>query len=196
MSITLRNIKVWNTGEVIDLVVPGTAAAYFADTSAVADGADIDATGLTVAPGFEDPHVHFRDPGQTYKESMVSGCRASASGGYTNVLIMPNTLPALDGQTVSGPEATGAKEVLRRPAVGELAEAEREQAQQREREDDGRIIQDRDGAFLHKYLSKPNTRRSSGTGAVMCRSCPVTGCVRSAAAECSAGRASRDASPP
>ncbi len=94
MSITLRNIKVWNTGEVIDLVVPGTAAAYFADTSAVADGADIDA------------------PGQTYKESMVSGCRASASGGYTNVLIMPNTLPALDGQTVSGPEATGAKEVL------------------------------------------------------------------------------------
>ena len=112
MSITLRNIKVWNTGEVIDLVVPGTAAAYFADTSAVADGADIDATGLTVAPGFEDPHVHFRDPGQTYKESMVSGCRASASGGYTNVLIMPNTLPALDGQTVSGPEATGAKEVL------------------------------------------------------------------------------------
>ena len=112
VSITLRNIKVWNTGEVIDLVVPGTAAAYFADTSAVADGADIDATGLTVAPGFEDPHVHFRDPGQTYKESMVSGCRASASGGYTNVLIMPNTLPALDGQTVSGPEATGAKEVL------------------------------------------------------------------------------------
>ena len=92
--------------------MPGTAAAYFADTSAVADGADIDATGLTVAPGFEDPHVHFRDPGQTYKESMVSGCRASASGGYTNVLIMPNTLPALDGQTVSGPEATGAKEVL------------------------------------------------------------------------------------
>ena len=112
MSITLRNIKVWNTGEVIDLVVPGTAAAYFADTSAVADGADIDATGLTVAPGFETHTSTSAIPGQTYKESMVSGCRASASGGYTNVLIMPNTLPALDGQTVSGPEATGAKEVL------------------------------------------------------------------------------------
>ena len=112
MSITLRNIKVWNTGEIIDLVVPGTAAAYFADTSSVADGADIDAAGLTLAPGFEDPHVHFRDPGQTYKESMVSGCRASASGGYTNVLIMPNTLPALDGQTVTDASAPGAKEVL------------------------------------------------------------------------------------
>ncbi|KAB7788357.1 dihydroorotase [Bifidobacterium cebidarum] len=115
MSITLRNIKVWNTGEIIDLKVPGLADAYFADTDTVHDGADIDATGLTVAPGFADPHVHFRDPGQTYKESMVSGCRASASGGYTNVLIMPNTLPALDGQTVTDADAQadkpGAREV-------------------------------------------------------------------------------------
>ena len=100
------------------------------------------------------------------------------------------------GQPVRQRRAVDAKKVLRRPAVGELAEAEREQAQQCEREDDGRIIQDRDGMFLHMYLSKPNARRSSGTGAVMCRGCPVTGCVRSAAAECSAGRASRDASPP
>ncbi|PWG66485.1 dihydroorotase [Bifidobacterium callitrichidarum] len=116
MSITLRNIKVWNTGEIIDLVVPGLADAYFADTDALHDGADIDATGLTLAPGFADPHVHFRDPGQTYKESMVSGCRASASGGYTNVLIMPNTLPALDGQAVTEEDAAadkpGAREVL------------------------------------------------------------------------------------
>ncbi|MBT1175299.1 amidohydrolase family protein [Bifidobacterium sp. LC6] len=118
MSITLRNIKVWNTGEIIDLVVPGLADAYFADTDTVHDGADIDATGLTVAPGFADPHVHFRDPGQTYKESMVSGCRASASGGYTNVLIMPNTLPALDGQTVSDADAAADK-----PGAREMREA-------------------------------------------------------------------------
>ena len=100
MTLTLHDIKVWNTGEVIDLVVPS-------DTDA-----SVDASAMTIAPGFEDPHVHFRDPGQTYKASMISGCAAAASGGYTNVLIMPNTLPALDGQTVSGPEATGAKEVL------------------------------------------------------------------------------------
>ena len=100
MTLTLHDIKVWNTGEVIALVVPS-------DTDA-----SVDASAMTIAPGFEDPHVHFRDPGQTYKESMISGCAAAASGGYTNVLIMPNTLPALDGQTVSGPEATGAKEVL------------------------------------------------------------------------------------
>ena len=96
MSITLRNIKVWNTGEVIDLVVPGTAAAYFADASAVADGADIDATGRTVAPGFEDPHVHFRDPGLTYKEDILTGSAAAAAGGFTTVACMPNTKPVLD----------------------------------------------------------------------------------------------------
>ena len=83
MTLTLHDIKVWNTGEVIDLVVPS-------DTDA-----SVDASAMTIAPGFEDPHVHFRDPGQTYKESMISGCAAAASGGYTNVLIMPNTLPAL-----------------------------------------------------------------------------------------------------
>ncbi|PJM77286.1 dihydroorotase [Bifidobacterium felsineum] len=118
MSITLRNIKVWNTGEIIDLVVPGLADAYFADTDTVHDGADIDATGLTAAPGFADPHVHFRDPGQTYKESMISGCRASASGGYTNVLIMPNTLPALDGQPVTDADAAADK-----PGAREVREA-------------------------------------------------------------------------
>ena len=79
MTLTLHDIKVWNTGEVIDLVVPS-------DTDA-----SVDASAMTIAPGFEDPHVHFRDPGQTYKESMISGCAAAASGGYTNVLIMPNT---------------------------------------------------------------------------------------------------------
>lgn len=112
MSIALCNVRVWSTGEVIDLVVPGIAAAYSADTSAVTDGADIDVTGLTIVPGFENPRVHFCDPDQTYKESMVPGCRVSASGGYTNAPIMSNTLPTLDGQTVSGPEATDTKEVL------------------------------------------------------------------------------------
>ncbi|MUH59111.1 dihydroorotase [Bifidobacterium canis] len=100
MALTFRDITVWDTGERIDLVVPD-------------DSRDevVDASTLTVAPGFEDPHVHFRDPGQTYKESMVSGCAAAASGGYTNVLIMPNTVPAMDGLPVHEGEP-GAREVL------------------------------------------------------------------------------------
>ncbi|PLS30009.1 dihydroorotase [Bifidobacterium margollesii] len=109
--ITLRNVTVWNTGEAIDLVVPDVdVRRFFGDGDAVHEG-EIDASGIMVAPGFEDPHVHFRDPGQTYKESMVSGCRAAASGGYTNVLIMPNTVPAMDGCKVS-PDDPGAAEVL------------------------------------------------------------------------------------
>ncbi|PLS27190.1 dihydroorotase [Bifidobacterium parmae] len=112
---TLRNIKVWNTDEVIDVKVPLAAESILEGERSGADGFDrleIDATGLTLAPGFADPHVHFRDPGQTYKESMVSGCAASASGGYTDVLIMPNTVPAMDGETIDDPDAPGANEVL------------------------------------------------------------------------------------
>lgn len=99
MAITFRDIRVWDTGERIDLVVP--------------DGRDqvVDASRLTVAPGFEDPHVHFRDPGQTHKETMATGCAAAAAGGYTNVLIMPNTVPAMDGRIVTAGEP-GADEVL------------------------------------------------------------------------------------
>ena len=77
MAITLHDITVWDTGETIDLIVDDSADALTEQPLAE----NIDATGLTLAPGFADPHVHFRDPGQTYKESMVSGCAASASGG-------------------------------------------------------------------------------------------------------------------
>lgn len=112
---TLRNIKVWNTDEVIDVKVPLAAGSILEGERSGADGferLEIDATGLTLAPGFADPHVHFRDPGQTYKESMVTGCAASASGGYTDVLIMPNTVPAMDGETIVDRDAPGAREVL------------------------------------------------------------------------------------
>lgn len=101
MAITFRDIRVWDTGERIDLIVPD-------------EGRDVavDASRLTVAPGLEDPHVHFRDPGQTHKETMVTGCAAAAAGGYTNVLIMPNTVPAMDGQIVTAGEP-GADEILK-----------------------------------------------------------------------------------
>ena len=52
--------------------------------------------GLVVAPGFVDVHVHFREPGHEYKEDIESGSRAAAAGGFTGVIMMPNTEPALD----------------------------------------------------------------------------------------------------
>jgi dihydroorotase (multifunctional complex type) len=54
----------------------------------------VDATGLYVLPGFIDSHVHFRDPGATYKEDFLSGTRAALAGGVTTVLDMPNTQPS------------------------------------------------------------------------------------------------------
>lgn len=56
----------------------------------------IDAGGLTVAPGLIDVHVHFRDPGLTYKEDIQSGARAAAAGGFTTVVCMANTKPPID----------------------------------------------------------------------------------------------------
>ncbi|MDD3221277.1 MAG: dihydroorotase [Clostridia bacterium] len=58
----------------------------------------IDASGLIVAPGLVDVHVHFRDPGFTYKEDMETGAAAAAAGGYTTVICMANTKPVVDNE--------------------------------------------------------------------------------------------------
>lgn len=56
----------------------------------------IDASGLTIAPGLIDVHVHFRDPGLTYKEDIHTGAKAAAKGGFTTVVCMANTKPVVD----------------------------------------------------------------------------------------------------
>ena len=56
----------------------------------------IDGTGLITGPGLVDVHVHFRDPGLTYKEDIQTGARAAAAGGYTTVVCMANTKPVVD----------------------------------------------------------------------------------------------------
>lgn len=60
------------------------------------DAKIIDATGMIVAPGLVDLHVHFREPGFEYKEDIESGSRAAAKGGVTSVVCMPNTNPPID----------------------------------------------------------------------------------------------------
>src|SRR5262245_38090445 len=55
-----------------------------------------DATGLVVCPGLIDLHVHLREPGQSAKESIATGTQAAARGGFTSVVCMPNTSPAID----------------------------------------------------------------------------------------------------
>jgi dihydroorotase len=56
----------------------------------------IDAKGLVATPGLVDIHVHFREPGQTHKETIATGSRAAAAGGFTTVVCMPNTTPPAD----------------------------------------------------------------------------------------------------
>jgi dihydroorotase len=57
-----------------------------------------DARGLIVAPGFIDLHVHLREPGQSYKETVATGTAAAAAGGFASVCCMPNTAPIVDSQ--------------------------------------------------------------------------------------------------
>jgi dihydroorotase len=60
----------------------------------------VDCTGLVVAPGLIDLHVHLREPGQSAKETIASGARAAAAGGFTTVVCMPNTSPSIDSASV------------------------------------------------------------------------------------------------
>lgn len=72
------------------IVAIGTA------TKNIAVDQTIDATGLIIAPGLVDTHVHFRDPGQVWKEDIYTGAEAAKRGGYTTVVMMANTVPPID----------------------------------------------------------------------------------------------------
>ncbi|OIQ88775.1 dihydroorotase [mine drainage metagenome] len=73
----------------------------------------IDGSGLVACPGLVDPHVHFREPGQTHKETIATGSRAAAAGGFTTVVCMPNTSPTAD----SAGTIQFIKDVIERDAV-------------------------------------------------------------------------------
>ncbi len=69
--------------------------------SAPEDCEVFDASGLLVAPGFIDMHVHLREPGQEHKETIASGCAAAVAGGWTSVCPMPNTNPVNDNAAIT-----------------------------------------------------------------------------------------------
>jgi dihydroorotase len=81
-------------GRVAEIAGPGKLK--FANGAAV-----LDATGLTVAPGLVDIHVHLREPGQGYKETIATGTAAAAAGGFTSVAAMPNTRPVNDSPEIT-----------------------------------------------------------------------------------------------
>ena len=81
-------------GRVAEIAAPGKLKS--------ANGAEVlDAAGLTVPPGLVDIHVHLREPGQGYKETIASGTAAAAAGGFTAVAAMPNTIPVNDSPEIT-----------------------------------------------------------------------------------------------
>lgn len=79
-----------------DILIRDRFIAQVADKIECAADKVIDCTGLAVIPGLCDMHVHFRDPGQTHKEDIITGSEAAAAGGVTAVACMPNTSPVCD----------------------------------------------------------------------------------------------------
>ena len=82
------------------LLVDGRVAGIGANLSS-AGAVQFDASGMIVAPGFIDMHVHLRDPGFEHAETIESGSRAAAAGGFTSICCMPNTNPVNDSATVT-----------------------------------------------------------------------------------------------
>lgn len=101
-SIHLKNVRLLHPGEEVDriadiLIIDGVISEISGDSLKTPEGIDSrDGTGWVVSPGLYDMHVHLREPGATHKETIASGCRAAANGGFTGVACMPNTSPAID----------------------------------------------------------------------------------------------------
>ena len=81
--------------QVCDVLVEGKKIVKIGQNLEVVDAQVLDASGLVVAPGLVDIHVHFREPGQTHKEDIHTGALAAAAGGFTTVVMMANTNPTI-----------------------------------------------------------------------------------------------------
>ncbi len=90
-----------NTGMSV-LVEDGRVVSWLKPNEPSPEGCEIfDASGLLVAPGFIDMHVHLREPGHEHKETIASGCAAAVAGGWTSVCPMPNTDPINDNAAIT-----------------------------------------------------------------------------------------------
>ena len=97
MKTIIKNCKVFNSDKTELYVSDGKFSEAFGDSEA---DEIIDVNGGTVLPGLIDMHVHFREPGYEYKETIATGSAAAARGGFTSVCTMPNTFPVCDNAAV------------------------------------------------------------------------------------------------
>ena len=106
MNLLIKNGRVLDPAAGVDavhdlLITEGRIARSGKALKAPADAQTIDATGKVVCPGFIDIHTHLREPGFEYKETIASGTRAAAAGGFTAVCCMANTFPVNDNRAVT-----------------------------------------------------------------------------------------------
>lgn len=105
MSVFISNGRVIDPGRIVGpadvLIEHGKIAAVGPGLTVPPGAAVIDAAGKWVLPGFVDLHVHFREPGFEYKETIATGVAAAVAGGFTSVCCMPNTQPVNDNQSIT-----------------------------------------------------------------------------------------------
>lgn len=106
MRLLIRNGRVVDPASGLDarrdVLVEGNAVAAIEPRIECPDATPLEAEGLVVAPGFIDIHVHLREPGIEHAETIETGTRAAAAGGFTAVCCMPNTIPVNDSAQVTG----------------------------------------------------------------------------------------------
>ena len=115
MSVLLRGGRVVDPGQgmdaVLDVLLEDGRIAAVGPRLDARGGTSIDLGGLVVCPGFLDMHVHLREPGQEWKETIETGTRAAAAGGFTGVACMPNTTPVNDSRSVTQLIVSRAREI-------------------------------------------------------------------------------------
>lgn len=120
MRVLLKNGRILDPSQDLDMIgsvlIEDDQVVRFGDLPSDLRAEEVyDCTGMWITPGLVDPHAHLREPGDTQKESILTGTQAAAAGGYTTICCMPNTRPALDNPALvdfildraASPEAGG-----------------------------------------------------------------------------------------
>lgn len=112
----IKNIRLMDPAskrdEIVDILIEDKKIKSIGKNINIEDKDIIDGKNLIISPGFIDVHVHFRDPGQEYKEDLTTGSQAAAAGGYTSVICMANTKPVMDNENLIKDFVKRAKEQI------------------------------------------------------------------------------------
>ena len=112
----IKNIRLMDPAskrdEIVDILIEDEKIKSIGKNINIEDKDIINGKGLVISPGFIDVHVHFRDPGQEYKEDLTTGSQAAAAGGYTSVICMANTKPVMDNENLIKDFVKRAKEQI------------------------------------------------------------------------------------